>query len=230
VSANSLQRPFSELQYLRINFILRLAIISFVSVIPKKQRHSLITSRETVRKSLFHHGTRLLVYSQMSVKGVLLRGARQRIAVELIAEINFVVVVEGAFVRLSRRRNHRHGRRVVGRRSAVALHHVAAGGRCRWRQRRTSAARDDRDRPSQNFDDDRFCGRADRSHRLVCRRLIDVMSIHLNIYIHFECRLREPAPYTNSDKIIMPPARREGDNKRCFCPSVRLSFAYIANN
>jgi len=50
VSANSLQRPFSELQYLRRNFILSLAIISFVSVIPKKQRHSLITSRETVRK------------------------------------------------------------------------------------------------------------------------------------------------------------------------------------
>ena len=43
----TLHRPFSELQYLRKNFILRLTINNFVSVIPKKQRHSLITSDDT---------------------------------------------------------------------------------------------------------------------------------------------------------------------------------------
>jgi len=51
-SANSFQRPFSELQHLRRNFILRLTFNSFVdlSVITKKQRHSLIISGEIVRK------------------------------------------------------------------------------------------------------------------------------------------------------------------------------------
>ena len=49
--ANSLQRPSFELQYLRKNFILRLTINNFVSVIPKRQRHSSITSDDTVLKS-----------------------------------------------------------------------------------------------------------------------------------------------------------------------------------
>jgi len=47
-SANNLNRQFSELQYLRGNFSLRLNINNFVSLIPKKQRHSLMTSGDTV--------------------------------------------------------------------------------------------------------------------------------------------------------------------------------------
>jgi len=50
VSANSLERPCSELRYVRRNYILSLAINSFVSVIPTKQRHSLMTPGEIVQK------------------------------------------------------------------------------------------------------------------------------------------------------------------------------------
>jgi len=74
-SANSLHWPFSELQYLRKNLILRLTINNFVSVIPKKQRHSLTTSDDTVLTSFI---SVLFIVNSNDFSWVLFTGLRWR--------------------------------------------------------------------------------------------------------------------------------------------------------
>jgi len=76
--------PFSELQNLRRNFISHLAINRFVSAIPKKQRHSLITSGEIVRKK-FHQRPFILFTGPIFRYSALKGSVEWRLSVVIIA-------------------------------------------------------------------------------------------------------------------------------------------------